>query len=197
MTTQGIHFWQGIYDSEGRPGWDTGKPTTLLGEALDLCTALGVDPGPAMAVPGCGFGHDAAELARLGYQATGWDFAPSAIQGARERYGDLARWREADWFLDPVPEYNGIFDYTCFVAMEPGRRQAFVDACADRLLPGGLWLGGFFHTVVGESGPPHAVQMEELCAVASPRFEILHLAAATRSHPRRAGREFLVVARRK
>jgi methyl halide transferase len=188
-------FWQAIYDEKPRPGWDLDGPSPLLAEALGLTARLGLALGPDLAVPGCGFGHDAADLARRGHRVTGVDFVPAALQGARARHGDLARWLEADWFAPSGDTYDGIFDYTCFVAMAPERRADYVAACARHLKPGGLWLGGFFHTV-GAPGPPFALSMDELRALAAPRFEILHLDHAQHSHPRRAGREFLLVARK-
>ena len=61
--------------------------------------------------------------------------------------------------------------------------------------PGGLWLAAFFHEVNGRPGPPHAIPMADLRRLVEPRFEVLHLAEATTSHPRRAGREYLLVGR--
>jgi SAM-dependent methyltransferase len=194
MSNLDLPFWQGFYEPGSRPGWDLDGATPLLGELLAVTEALGLDPGPAVAVPGCGFGHDAAELARRGYQATGLDFAPGALEGARARYGALAQWRQEDWFGPAQAEFDGVFDYTCFVAMAPERRADYVAACARRLRPGGLWLGAYFHTVVNP-GPPFAIPMAELRALVEPRFEVLYLRAAAHSHPRRAGREFLLVAR--
>jgi len=190
------HYWQSVYDAEGRPGWDMDGPTPLLPELLDRAGALGLEPGPRIAVPGCGFGHDAAELARWGFQVTAVDFAPAAIEGARARYGEGVDWRLADWFAAGLPTFDGIVDHTCFVAMAPERRPEYLDSLADRLRPGGLWLGAFFHTVNNPPGPPFAVEPEELRRLARARFEVLDLAEATCSHPRRAGREFLMVARR-
>ena len=187
-------FWEAIYDGEHRPGWDMNGPTPLLPELLERAPAL--QAGARVAVPGCGFGHDAAELARRGFQVTGFDFAAPAIRGARARYGDLADWRQADWFAEGPERFDAIFDHTCFVAMEPALRADYLAACARRLVPGGLWLGAFFHTVAVPGAPPFAVGLDELRALAAGPFEILHLDHATRSHPRRAGREFLVVARK-
>jgi SAM-dependent methyltransferase len=197
MTDQDSAFWQAFYAGGTRPGWDLQGPSPLLAELLEQVEALGLRPGPSIAVPGCGFGHDAAELARRGWQATGVDFAPAAVQGARDRYGDLAQWRQEDWFVSGPERFHCLFDYTCFVAMAPAQRPRYVEACAERLHPGGLWLGGFFHTVTGPASPPYPVAMAELRALAEPRFEVLHLDHAGRSHPRRAGREFLMVARRR
>lgn len=81
--------------------------------------------------------------------------------------------------------------------MDPPRRPAYVDACAGHLKSGGLWLAVLFHDVKGRPGPPHAIPMAETRALAEARFEVLHLAEASESHPRRAGREYLLVARKR
>ncbi len=189
-------YWEDIYAAEARPGWDMGGPSPLLPELLDLARDAGLAPGPALAVPGCGFGHDAAELARRGFVATGVDFAPAALRGARERYGNLVRWVLEDWFLGSRT-FDGIFDHTCFTAMAPDRREAYLAVCARRLRPGGAWLAACFHQVARTDGPPYPISMDEVRALAEPWFDLLHLGPAQRSHPRRAGREFLVVARRR
>lgn len=187
-------YWNQVYLDESKPGWDLGGPSPLLEELLELAPALA--PGARLAVPGCGFGHDAAELARLGFEAWGIDFAPLALEGARARYGNAATWSGEDWFTGAFPPFDAIFDHTCFVAMEPARRGAYLDATRERLKPGGLWLGAFFHDTQGREGPPFAIPREELRSLAVARFDILSLADALRSHPRRLGREFLVVARK-
>ncbi|MCE1204638.1 MAG: TPMT family class I SAM-dependent methyltransferase [Holophagaceae bacterium] len=196
MTTQ-PDYWNQLYRDEGRPGWDMDRATPLVTELLELALPLGLRPRCEVVVPGCGYGHDAAELAAQGFAATGLDFAPLAIQGALERYGTRAAWFQADWFTTQLGPWDAIFDHTCFVAMDPDRRPAYLDACARHLRPGGLWLGAFFHDVNGRPGPPHAIPMTELRQLVEPRFEVLHLAAATASHPRRAGREFLLVGRKR
>jgi len=195
MAKRPSSYWQAIYDAEKRPGWDLDRPTPLLPELLELAAGLGLTVGPDVAVPGCGFGHDAAGLARAGCRVTGLDFAEAAVRGARERHGDLAVWRQEDWFAEGEV-FDTVFDHTCFAAMEPAERAAYLEATARRLRPGGLWLAAFFHTVSVPEGPPFAIAMDEFRALAEPRFELLHLDHATRSHPRRAGRECLAVARR-
>jgi len=196
MTTQ-PDYWNRIYEEEGRPGWDMNGATPLVQELLDLAQPLGLQAGCEVAVPGCGYGHDAAGLAELGFRVTGLDFAPLAIQGALAKHGDRVAWAQADWFTTTLGPWDAIFDHTCFVAMDPPRRPAYVEACAAHLRLQGLWLAAFFHDVKGQAGPPHAIAMEDLRTLVTPRFEVLHLAAATQSHPRRAGREFLLVARKR
>ena len=189
--------WNRIYEEEGRPGWDMDRATPLVAELLDLARPLGLPPGASLAVPGCGYGHDAAELAALGFSVTGLDFAPLAIQGARRRYGGCVRWAQEDWFTTALGPWEVLFDHTCFVAMDPERRPAYVEACARHLETGGLWLAALFHEVKDPSGPPHAISQAAMRALAEVHFEVLHLGEARQSHPRRAGREFLLVARRR
>ena len=196
MTTH-PDYWNQIYLDEGRPGWDMDGATPLVPELLDLATPLGLKPGAELVVPGSGYGHDAAALAARGFAVTGLDFAPLALQGAKERYGDAVAWHQADWFTTELGPWDAIFDHTCFVAMDPARRPAYIDACAEHLRPGGLWMAALFHEVPRVPGPPHPIAMADMRTLAEARFEVLHLADATQSHPRRAGREFLMIARRR
>jgi SAM-dependent methyltransferase len=172
-------------------------PTPLVDELLALAVASGLSSPARAAVPGCGYGHDAVRLASLGHDVTGVDFAPLAVAGARARYGEAVTWVIADWLHDLFPPFDLVFDHTCFVAFEPHRRTALVTAHAERLRPGGLWLGAFFHTVPAPGVPPFAISEAEVRAHAQERFDVLHLGPATSSHRARAGREFLLVARRR
>ena len=196
MTTH-PDYWNQIYQDEGRPGWDMDGATPLVAEMLKLALPLGLRPGGDLVVPGCGYGHDAAELESHGFTVTGLDFAPLAIQGAMQRYGDRVAWSQGDWFATHLGPWDGIFDHTCFVAMDPPRRSDYVAACAGHLRPGGLWMVALFHEVKGPSGPPHAIAMADMRTFAEAHFDVLHLAEAKESHPRRAGREFLLVARKR
>jgi len=196
MTTH-PDYWNRLYEGEARPGWDMDGATPLVAELLGLALPLGLKPGCDLVVPGCGYGHDAAELEALGFSVTGLDFAPLAIQGAMHRYGGRVAWSQADWFATHLGPWAAIFDHTCFVAMEPGRRPAYVQACADHLRAGGLWMAVLFHDVNGRPGPPHAMPMAELRSLSEASFEVLHLGEAVNSHPRRSGREYLLVARKR
>jgi SAM-dependent methyltransferase len=196
MTTH-PDFWNRLYQDEGRPGWDMDRATPLVAELLALALPLGLRPGCPLVVPGCGYGHDAAELAARGFAVTGLDFAPLAIQGAMHRYGDPVAWTQGDWFATRLGPWDAVFDHTCFVAMDPPRRRPRHRPRAGHLRPGGLWLAALFHEVKDSGGPPHAISMEEMRRITEPRFEVLHLGPALQSHPRRAGREFLLVARKR
>ncbi len=188
-------YWNQVYVEEPRPGWDMDGPTPLLEELLER--APGLPHGARVAVPGCGFGHDAAALSARGFRVTAFDFAPLALEGARGRYGDAVEWLEEDWFLTGRGPFDAVFDHTCFVAMEPHRRPGYVARTAELLGPAGLWLAACFHDTQGRPGPPFALPLEAMRALVEERFEVEHLAPARLSHPRRAGREYLLVGRRR
>ncbi len=193
-------YWQKVYDEEEKPGWDMDSPTPVLAEILGILSSSHLVLGHDIAVPGCGFGHDAAELARRGFCVTAFDFAASAIQGAQARYGDLygdeVAWRQEDWFTAQARPFDAIFDHTCFVAMGPDRRDDYLNVCAARLKSGGLWMAVLFDDTNGRDGPPFQIPMDEAWGLVAARFEVLHLQRAEQSHPRRAGREFLVIGRK-
>ena len=197
MSPSTPEYWQKVYDEEPRPGWDMDGPSPVLAELLDTAAARGINLGGEIAVPGCGFGHDASELAQRGFRVTAFDFAPSAIEGAKARYGDAVDWRQEDWFTTQEGPFDLIFDHTCFVAMDPMRREAYLDICASRLKPSGLWLAVLFDDTNERPGPPFQIAMDEARSLVKTRFEVLHLGRAQQSHPRRAGREFLVIGQKK
>ncbi|WP_243334507.1 methyltransferase domain-containing protein [Mesoterricola sediminis] len=184
------------YAREDRPGWDMDGPTPVLPELLDRVAAAGLALGPTVAVPGCGFGHDAAALAAGGFQVTGLDFAAPALARAQARYGDAVAWRQEDWFGGGAA-FDAIFDHTCFSAMAPERRAAYMAACARRLRPGGLWLVVFFTQVRDPQGPPFAQDPAGFRTLVEGVFDVAFLGPAERSHPRRAGREAIAVLRLK
>ncbi|HET8901606.1 MAG TPA: methyltransferase domain-containing protein [Holophagaceae bacterium] len=186
--------WNRIYAEEPKPSWDMDGPTPLLDELL---AEAFLAPGAGIAVPGCGFGHDAAELARRGFAVTAFDIAPLAIAGARARHGETVAWRLEDWFNTDEGPFEAVFDHTCFVAIEPARHGEYAAATFAKLKPGGLWLGAAFHDTGDRTGPPFAIARDAMGElIRASGFELLLLRDATVSHVRRAGREFLWIARR-
>lgn len=188
--------WQRIYEEEGTP-WDLDGPALALPEILGSAAQWGLEAGARVAVPGCGLGHDAAALAAAGFHVRAVDPVAAALAAARERYGSAVDWTQADWFDEGLGPFDAVFDHAFFVAFEPVRRPQVVAAHAGKLRPGGLWLGLYWHTVKKPGTRPWAVQPAELEALAEPFFERLSLEPARHSHPRREGREFWMIARRR
>jgi SAM-dependent methyltransferase len=103
------------------------------------------EPGGGTAlVVGSGYGDDAEELARRGWQVTAFDVAPTATAAARERFpASAVRYEVAD-VLAPPPAWRGAFDlvveaYTLQV-LPPELRAPAAAAIAGFVAPGGRLL---------------------------------------------------------
>lgn len=122
--------------------WASLKPFPLLVEWLDRAGAG--TSGRALVV-GTGLGDDAEELARRGFDVTAFDFSPTAIERARERFPQSAvDYRVAD-LLDLPEEWRGRFalvvEIRTLQSLPIGDRRAAAVAIAGTVAPGGLlWL---------------------------------------------------------
>ncbi len=186
-------FWDPLFAAD-LGGWELGRASPPLadwfeGKALTGRRAL---------VPGCGRGHEARLLAGLGARVDAIDLAPTAIAQAIAATGPglAIDFQVRDLFTLPrVPTYDLVVEHTCFCAIDPTRREAYVDVCADVLRPGGELVGVFFaHGRPG--GPPFTTTEGEVRALFGGRFEVLTLAPARGSTLVRHGQELFVHLRR-
>jgi len=197
-------FWEGLY-AEGQDGWELGEPAPGLVAWLSAGGRFGVttdDARPRVAVPGCGRGHDVRLLARQGYRAVGFDFAAAAVAEARgltSAEGVGATFEQRDVFTlgrDHREAFDGVWEYTCFCAIDPARRDEYVRTVASILRPGGWLLACFFPLRAVGAGPPFAVSRAEVRRRIAGRFRVERAQPPLRSARGRQGREWLVFARR-
>jgi len=134
------------------PPWDTGiSPPELInfinhtppGRALDL---------------GCGSGTNVITLVQHGWQATGIDFAPRAIQIAESKakqagvtaslsIGDVTQ-------LDSIPgPFDLILDIGCFHTLPEIGKTRYLNHVKRLLAPDGTYLLYGFLKGIGENGP--------------------------------------------
>jgi len=199
-------FWDGLY-ANGQDGWELGRPAPALEDWLDAggrfesaTPTSGVRP--SVAVPGCGRGHDARLLARRGYRVSAFDFAEAAVREARRLAaadGVEVTLERRDVFTlgrDHAAAFDGVWEYTCFCAIDPGRRAEYADLLHTILRPGGLLLACFYPLRDGTDGPPFPVSHADIERALAGRFTILDARAPARTVERRAGLEWLVVAKR-
>jgi SAM-dependent methyltransferase len=195
-TVSDVAFWQGLY-GQGGDRWELGRPNPSLGAHL----ARRPPPRGTVAVPGCGRGHDARLLARRGHRVFGFDFVPEVIRAARElaaRERVEVTFEERDVFrlAEAYPRFfDGVWEYTCFCAIEPARRAEYVEVLAGILKPGGWLLACFFPMGERAGGPPFAVDEAEVRGLLATRFELVEAYVPFASPEGRQGREWLVSAR--
>ncbi len=172
--------------AEGDTPWDKGHAHPVLREPL----VRGMLEGRVL-VPGCGTGHDVRELARGGLEVTGLDVAPLAIERAHE-HPPVARetYVRGDLFGLPASfrgAFDGVFEHTCFCAIDPVRRADYAQAIASVLRSGGRLLAVFYAEPDNDGeGPPFGCTPRELDALFKDGFRLLE---ERRVFPTFAGRE--------
>ena len=169
------NHWNDRY-RDGNLPWDTGQPSAelqyvLSRHAIAPCRALEL---------GCGTGTNSVWLAQEGFEVTGVDMAPLAIERAKQRAGEAGvkvQFLVAD--VLHLPELNGpfvfFFDRGCYHAVRRTAPGQYGPAVAKQLVAGarGLVLAGNAREP-HEPGPP-VVSEEQIRAEFSSAFEILDL----------------------
>jgi thiopurine S-methyltransferase len=194
-------FWKQLY-ADGRDRWELGAAAPPLAARLRGAMAAGsLAPGRVI-VPGCGRGHEVLLLAELGFDATGLDFVDEVLIPARaeaERRGLVASFVAGDWFAAADrPGWAGSFDlvveHTCFCAIDPGRRDEYVDVASALLRPGGRLLGLLWNCGAA-GGPPWDTAPDDMRRIFGRRFTVDVLEPAEGSVSQRRG-EWMIEAHR-
>jgi SAM-dependent methyltransferase len=187
--------WDARYAVNDTP-WDKG----VAAPALSHLVRDGLFPeGVMVLVPGCGTGHDVAELADLGFETTGLDISNLAISQAETNYPQhRGAFMTGDLF-DPellkAEAFDVVWEHTCYCAIPPSRRGDYVESVFRLLRPGGLLVALFFtDTQMPEGeGPPHETSREEVVEMFSSHFGLVSEQKPPACYPNREDREWLMV----
>ena len=187
--------WEARYESGDMP-WEKGEPSPGL---VDFLAAHAELPRGTVCVPGCGTGHDVRAWARAGFEAFGFDLAPSAIRLAEAKTAEMglrAEYRLANFLVDEPPaQFDWLFEHTLFCAIDPKERDAYASAVSRWLKPSGQFLA-VHYLIPDEDGPPFGTTREEVLKRFSPHFERVE-DWVPRSYPNRTGLEWMVWWRRR
>jgi SAM-dependent methyltransferase len=187
--------WEARYQSGDMP-WEKGAASPGL---VDFLAAHPELVKGTVAIPGCGTGHDVRAWARAGFEAWGFDLAPSAIRLATEKTaaaGLKAVFRQGDFLKDvPDQKFDWLFEHTLYCAIDPVQRDEYVRAVERWLRPDGQFLA-VHYMIRDKEGPPFGSQQEELMERFSPGFELVQ-GWVPRSYPNRTGLELMLWWRRK
>jgi cyclopropane fatty-acyl-phospholipid synthase-like methyltransferase len=131
--------------------WDSGISPPELLEFIQTHP-----PGRAIDI-GCGTGTNVIALANSGWQVTGVDFAPRAVQIAGEKIRRFGV--QAELSINDATKLHGIegpfdlaLDIGCFHGISQNGKTKYLDQLDRILAPNGFWLMyGFFR-----SAPHHA-----------------------------------------
>jgi len=159
--TRLLERWDSAYRGGHRPGWDTGRPSSTLKKAVEEGTLR-----PCRAVVlGCGSGNNAVWLAGQGFDVTGIDIAPAALNQGMEKArkaGVSVRWLLADVLAPPELEpFDFVFDRGCYHGVRRQNAAGYVESVRRLTRPGALVLilAGNANQP-GRGGPPRVKEQE-------------------------------------
>jgi SAM-dependent methyltransferase len=165
--------------------WDRSEPNPLLVRALEQQPELRDGRAKRAVVVGAGLGADAAYIAQLGYETTGFDVSPTAMRIAAERILEV-EFVAADLFRLPE-EWRRAFDLVVEIytvqALPRAVRDRATAAVRDLVGPGGTLLAIQSALPDGNDagdGPPWPLTREEIEDFAGEGLEATSVEAVPR-----------------
>lgn len=188
-------FWQNRYDN-GATGWDIGKISPPLQAYIDHLVSKGVDKSAKILIPGAGNAYEADYLHQQGFtNVIVVDFAKQPLDNFESNHPDFpkAHLLQADFFgLDPTQyQFDYIIEQTFFCAIDPSRRDEYVQQMAKLLKPTGELFGVMFDRDFPD-GPPFGGSAEEYQQRFERYFTIVTLAPCYNSIGPRNGSELFI-----
>jgi 2-polyprenyl-3-methyl-5-hydroxy-6-metoxy-1,4-benzoquinol methylase len=137
-------FMESVYKKASKPSdllWHSDEPSQFLVQAMKERK----QPGKALDI-GCGAGVFSVYMAKAGYQVSGLDFIPKALELASSlaKENDVhVKWVQADLFnWNPETKYDIILDSGCLHTISS--KSKFRDKIVNWLAPGGDFILGHF-----------------------------------------------------
>lgn len=192
-------FWQQRYEKDSI-GWDMGEVSPPLKAYIDQLPASAKDQ--AILVPGAGNAYEVGYLHEQGFtNVILVDFALAPIEAFAKRYPDFPAEHLicADFFnLSPEQyQFDWLLEQTFFCAINPSRRDEYVQQMAALLKPDGKLIGLLFDKEFGRNEPPFGGTKEEYQQRFERHFKIDVMEPSYNSHPARQGSELFIQMRAK
>ena len=135
-------MYAGAETGGARPPWDYGAARPQLVQWVEAQALEG--RGREAIVVGCGYGADAELLDDLGFRTTAFDFAPTAIAGARRKHPDSRVTYVVADVLRLPGDWEGRFDLVVesltVQSMPPAQHAIATRRIAALVAPGGTLL---------------------------------------------------------
>ncbi|MFL5340004.1 MAG: class I SAM-dependent methyltransferase [Gemmataceae bacterium] len=168
--------WESRYRTPGPPPWDTGQPSAELRRRL---AEFAVPPGRAVEL-GCGTGSNAVWLAQQGFEVTGIDISPTAIDRAKQRAaaaGVAVRFLAADVtrLQDLGTPFAFFFDRGCYHAVRRAGPEPYLRELARITAPGALGVVLTGNAKEERKPGPPVVSEETIRAELGRDFDVLSL----------------------
>ncbi len=169
----------------GRDSWDVGLPDPHISNLIK--TGL-ITSGTLLDV-GCGAGNETIYLAQQGFEATGIDISPVAIDLAYSRAakgGVRCRFIVADVLCLPFQneKFEVVLDKACFHFILPHDRQTYIESIKSVIKPNGkfiLFAASEYDTTIDG---PYKFTREEILNTFKVAFKILFVEPVILEHHR-------------
>jgi SAM-dependent methyltransferase len=186
-----LDAWEAHYEA-GLTPWDHAAAHPMIPILVEEACLHG-----RILVPGCGAGHDVEGLSACGLDALGIDLAPSAITKAEKLYPGSA-FEQQDLFKLPdafAGTFDTVWEHTCFCAIHPCQRPAYLAAMHRCLKPTGQLVACLYITHGEEEipGPPYKIPRTRILDIFTERFVLVEQQISPFSYDSRRGNELLVV----
>ncbi|MBL8046182.1 MAG: class I SAM-dependent methyltransferase [Anaerolineales bacterium] len=169
-----------------RPPWDSGIP------APELVRVVAERPAGTALDLGCGTGTQTRYLAEHGWQVTGIDFVPRAVEQAQRKNrafasqvtlltGDVTKLEQL-----PLPgPYDLALDMGCFHSLSDAGRERYIAGLSYWLKPGGLFMLYAFQPAPNQppqpqrAGQPAHLPKEKVVELFANSFTLTHYEQGT------------------
>jgi len=188
-------FWDSIYQNK-KAGWDLKSSTPVFQRILKEKKII---KSCKLLILGSGYGYDAIDAAKAGYEVTGVDFSPSAISFAKK----LAKKKNVnvdfiqnDFFkfeADNSSGFDAVYDYVTYCAINPTRREEYAKLIKSLLKCDGVFIALWFPVEERESGPPFGINLEETESIFSRFLKLKSSSIEKDTIKPRMGREVLQI----
>jgi thiopurine S-methyltransferase len=156
-------FWDSIYQNK-KAGWDLKSPTPVFQRILKEKKIIN---SCKLLILGSGYGYDAVEAAKAGYEVTAVDFSVSAVSFAKKlakKEKVNVEFIQDDFFnfdVDNSSGFDAVYEYVTYCAINPTRREEYAKLIKSLLKCGGVFIGLWFPVEERTDEPPFGINLEE------------------------------------
>jgi len=156
-------FWNELY-KDGNVGWDMKSSTPVFKSFLK---ERKFPISSKLLILGSGYGYDAIEAAKMGFEVTAVDFSIDAMKKAMrnsEKQKVKINFLVRDLFtLTEVfnNHFDLAYDYVTYCAIDPSRREEYAEMISALLKCGGQFIALWFPVEKRKGGPPFGINLEE------------------------------------
>jgi len=156
-------FWDSIYQNK-KAGWDLKSPTPVFQRILKEKKIIN---SCKLLILGSGYGYDAVEAAKSGYEVTAVDFSEPAVNFAKKlakKERVYINFIQNDFFkfeADNTSGFDAVYDYVTYCAILPARREEYAKLINKLLKCGGLFIALWFPVEERKGGPPFGINLDQ------------------------------------